>query len=98
MIDNLKSKAVVLYLSVGSSAYPKKDPEALDREFGPEGAELRRYVKELLAEMYTIPIDWQVHSYQSGIDAVKVEMHARHPELSEDAIQALRWDLSYQWK
>lgn len=98
MIDHLKSKAVILYLSVGRSSYPKKDPEALDREFGPEGAALRRYVKELLAEMYAIPIDWQAHSYQSGIDAVKAEMHVRHPELSEDAIQALRWDLSYQWK
>ncbi|HLZ62150.1 MAG TPA: hypothetical protein VKR06_34835 [Ktedonosporobacter sp.] len=98
MIDKPKSDAVILYLSVGRSSYPKEDPGALDHTFGPQGAELGSYVKGIVSEMLAIPIDWQAHSGWSWVETIQAEMHLRHPELSEEAIQALGWYISYTLK
>ena len=99
MVDVLKSRAVLLYLSVGRESYPKHAPDALGIAFGRrESEELRGYVEGLLTEMYAIPVDWQMHSLLSGTAAVEAEMRGRHPELSNEAIHALGWDFSYSWK
>src|SRR5438105_1681605 len=98
-VDAVKSRAVVLYLSVGRASYPKHNPGALDSAFTPvEADELRGYVESLLTEMYALPVNWQMHSLLSGTYAVEAELRVRHPELSDDAIHALGWDFSYSWK
>jgi hypothetical protein len=42
-----------------------------------------------LNEIFAIPIDWQVHSLETGTNAVVAEMRLRHPELSDEAINKL---------
>jgi hypothetical protein len=99
MVDPLKSRAVLLYLSVGRSSYPKHEPEALSTAFDEtESAQMGRYVSNLLKEMYAIPLDWHEHTLQSATAFIEAEMGRRHPELSPEAIAALGWDFSFSWK
>jgi hypothetical protein len=88
-VDARKSRAVVLYFGP-NYPWPKHDPSALDIEFGTdEGEELKKHVEGLVNEIFEIPIDWQVHSLETGTNAVVAEMRLRHPELSDEAIKKL---------
>jgi len=87
MVDVLKSRAVVLYLSVGRSSYPKPDPEALTAVFDGEVAvEMRSYITDLLTEMSAIALDWHGHTLQSRTAVIEAEMGRRDPALSPEAI------------
>jgi hypothetical protein len=98
MTPDQKSRAVLLYLSVGRLPMPYRDPDALITEFGTdEGEKLEKYVQGLLSEMFSIPTQehWQEHSLVSLTDAAKAGMRVRHPQLSDEVIQALGWAFSF---
>ena len=93
------SRAVVLYLGFGSAPSPQANGSTLTREFGAErGAELLERVVDLLDEVREIQIDWPIHSLASAGDAACDSMRGRHPELSEEALRALGWKFTFDWR
>lgn len=93
------SEAVVLYLRFDDAPMPRHDHERLLAQFGPDkGQEIGQRVETLMDELGRVKIDWSAHSLDSGTDAARAEMKAKHPELSERALDALAWKFSYDWK
>jgi len=89
---------MLIYLSKGRSPFPRRDPDAVVREFPADGSELLAYAEAVLHEMNSLPTDWATETYRDAIERVKNEMARRHPELSEEAIDAIGWVFSYDWK
>jgi len=98
VVDERRSRAILIYLSKGRRPYPGSDREAVLGGFPEHGPELLTYVEGVLREMKSLPTDWSRETYEHAIERVKAEMARRHPELSRDAIDALGWRFSYDWK
>ncbi|GAA4637784.1 hypothetical protein GCM10023196_093000 [Actinoallomurus vinaceus] len=88
---------MIVYLSVGRSPFPHADPEHLAEIFGDEAERLLPYVKELSSEIMTIEIDWSTHTLDSATEMAMTQMRKRHPELSDEAIEALGWSFGYSY-
>jgi hypothetical protein len=93
------SRAVTLFLAYGTAASPRQDDASLTREFGErKAAELRPRLVSLLSELGAIDVDWSRHELVSAGKMARAEMQARHPELSEDALRALEWKFTFDWR
>jgi hypothetical protein len=94
-MDEIRSRALIVYLSVGRSPFPHADPEHLAEVFGEEATTLLPYVEGLTREIMDIEIDWTTHTLTSATELATAKMHTRHPELTDEAIKALDWYFSY---
>jgi hypothetical protein len=98
LVDEMKSRAVVVYLSVGRSSFPHCDPEAVIETFGAEAAEsLMPYASAVASEVLNIWTDWSTHTLDSAGEEAAAQMRQRHPELDDEAIKALGWHFSYTY-
>jgi hypothetical protein len=64
---------------------------------GPEGIELARRIEELETEFYKVrprPNEGLVEAS----DRAAQTFAGNHPELSENAVDALRWCFAFDWK
>jgi hypothetical protein len=93
------SKAIVLFLQYGSARSPRSDVESVIAEFGRTGGlSILAHVHSVIEELNSIKVDWQVYSLVSAGKMVRGEMHKRYPELSEDALNALEWKFTFDWR
>jgi hypothetical protein len=98
MQDDL-SRSVVLFLGAGVAPFPGQNQARLVKEFGRiRGEQLASEVVSLLQELGKIEVDWSVHTYDSACKMTREQMHLCHPELSEEALNALEWKFSYEWR
>jgi hypothetical protein len=94
-----ESEALALYLGEGLSPYPKRDPARLTERFGEsEGLDLVAYAERVLDELYAVKPDWDSEDLAAATDRAVRGVIERHPELSTEAIDALRWSYSWDWK
>ena len=96
--DERVGEAIALYLGTGSSAFPRSDAEAVRARFPDADEGLVAKVEALAAEIMAIEIDWNSRSLSQGGDEARRVMAERHPELSDDALTALRWMFTYNWR
>ncbi len=97
--SNELSEAVVLFLGFGSASSPSTDRARLVQEFGAiRGMALESQVVSLLDELGTLNVDWSKHSLVSAGEMARTEMHARHRDLSDTALQALAWSFMFDWR
>lgn len=98
-MDQELSQAIITYLGKGRSSFPRTDEEAvLALEGDTESSALLEKVVALTAEMMSIEIDWSNHTLPEGGDEALRVMAGRHPELTDDALVALRWMFTYNWR
>lgn len=99
-MDDELSQAVVGFLGYGTASFPQHDQRALYRAFGPaKGATLEAKVRDLIAELKGIDVDWASNNdLADGARRARNQMHARHPELSFDALTALEWKFAFDWR
>lgn len=95
MIDEELSRAILAYDQKGESSYPRADRAAVRREFGARADDLLTRVQELTDEINAVPVDWRVDSQDDAIARVRRLLLRTHPELSNEAIEALVWDYSF---
>lgn len=98
-MDEQLSRAVVAYLGKGRSAFPRTDagavaPDAPATERDALLARVRNVVDECLA----IEVDWHDRSLAAAGQVARDTMARRHPGLSPDALDALRWLFTYTWR
>jgi hypothetical protein len=90
---------MMLYLGRGLSPYPKRDPARLTAKFGDaDGLDLVAYVERVLHELYEVKPDWDAEDLKAATDRAVRGVIDKHPELSTEAIDALRWSYSWDWK
>lgn len=89
------SRGIVLYRGYNLSPFPTWDYAAIEKEFGIIIAkEVLRYINEISLEIGNMNIDWGKSS-SSACAVIYREMSDRHPELTEEALQAIIWNSSY---
>jgi hypothetical protein len=98
-LDSQLSRGVVFYLGYGERSAPLPDPQRVVAEFGPQrGEELVTTIQALVAEVMAAPVDWASETLSSATDDAHDRMHRAHPELADDAVQALAWIFSWDWR
>ena len=93
------SEAVVVWTGYGSTASPRRDERAFVEAFGDEGAlDLLLMVRRLEKEFYASDARHTAPGLKEMGDAAAAQFRALHPELSQDAIRALAWCYTYDYK
>ena len=95
--ENL-SAAIVLYTAYGKALSPRQDREALFNAFDALGNNLAIEVESILKEATDMPVDWHSHSLVSAGKLVRAKMQERHPNLSIDALNAIEWKFTFDWR
>ncbi|MFN8053249.1 MAG: hypothetical protein U0Q22_17540 [Acidimicrobiales bacterium] len=93
------SDALVVWTGYGQSAWPIRDPDRLVAEFGPAATDdLLPVLRELEREFYESD---EAHTV-AGLDQMGIAASERfsslHPELSGEAVDALAWCYTFDWK
>ncbi|WP_430592512.1 hypothetical protein [Humidisolicoccus flavus] len=96
--DRQLSEAIVEHLGYRRSAFPRSGAGdvALASTDAACAAELPR-VRAIVDECGAIHVDWTIHSLSEGVDQARQAMSRLHPELSDDALDALRWWFTFHW-
>jgi hypothetical protein len=90
------SRAVVLGIGFKRATAPSYERARLVAEFGTEqSAKLEPLVLALLKELRALDVDWKTHTLVTAGEWARLEMHRRHPALSDDALRALEWQFTF---
>lgn len=93
------SDAVIAYLAKGRSPFPRADADAVAPDAAPETREaLVAEVTAIVDECLGVPVDWSTMSLQEGGRHAQATVAERHPELSPEALEALYWAFTYNWR
>ncbi len=72
---------------------------ALAEAFGEVRARgLASQVQVLLAELDSMQVDWSRHDLGSAGEEARRLMASRHPQLTEEALEALNWTFTFSWR
>jgi predicted Ser/Thr protein kinase len=98
MSNAVLSHAVVIYTGRGISPFPVRSIERLAEHFvSLQAAELAPVVAGLDEEFYEVePASGE--SLNAAADRAAAVFTSHHPELTAEAIDALRWCYTYDWK
>ena len=97
--DSLLSRAILAYLAKGRSSFPKTDGDAVRvLASGSHPDVLLDRVRAIIAECMSVKVDWSKHSLSEGGRTAQRIVARRHPELSADALEALYWMFTYNWR
>ncbi|MFE6735851.1 hypothetical protein [Microbacterium sp. NPDC057650] len=101
MEDQALDEAIVAYLGKGRSSFPRSDEEAVGpvaSAHGIDEAVLLNRVRAVVDELMALTIDWPAKSLSEGGREAQQIIAVRHPELGPDALDALRWMFTYNWR
>lgn len=98
MAEETLSRAVVEYLAKGRSSFPRSDEHAVAALAGDDAGSMLARVRGIIDEMLAIEIDWSESSLSEGARTARATMASQHPELSDEALDALHWMFSYSWR
>lgn len=98
---SILSTALLEYLGKGRSSFPRSDADAVvafATQVGADPDAVLAQVRAITDECMAIRIDWTTRTLVEGGDEARGVMAARHPELSDEALDALRWMFTYNWR
>lgn len=97
--QNELRQALVLYLGYGSTPYPVADGAKVVEVYGQQmGAALISDVLKLTDEVNQIKIDWSNVSLEVAGKIVRAEIHNRYPFLGDQALDAIAWKFTFDWR
>jgi hypothetical protein len=95
-VNQLLSDAIVTWTGRGRTSWPARDEQLVVEEFGTErAAELMPLIRQLVDDFYTSDAVHTVADLKEMGDKAAAQFAARHPEISEAAVDALAW--CYTW-
>lgn len=93
------SHAVSLCLGYGVAQFPTLDSAKLVQFYGPrKGMDLFEKVVALTNEASLIDIDWSNVDLESAGRVIRAEMGIRYPALAIQALDAMAWKFTYDWR
>jgi hypothetical protein len=98
-MDAVLSDAIVAYLAKGRSPFPKSDADAV----APEAPQTERdaliaATQSIVNECLAVEVDWNTLSLSEGGRRAQAVIAERHPELTPEALEALYWAFTYNWR
>jgi hypothetical protein len=98
-VNQRVSDAIVVWTGYGSTASPRRDERALVEAFGEEEAlDLLQMIRRLEEEFYASDARHTAPGLKEMGDVSAAQFRSLHPELSEEAVQALAWCYTYDYK
>jgi hypothetical protein len=99
MDPELLSEATVTWIWSPSKSYPTQNDAAVLARFGPAvGPAVLTEIGALKDDFFRSSAFREVHGLAAIGDHAAAEFRARHPEISEDAVQALAACYTYAYK
>ena len=96
---SLLSTAIVVWTGWGKRPWPSRDQALLIDRFGASAAEiLLPQIRRLEQEFYASDARYFAADLVSMGEAAGAEFRRNHPEISEEAIEALAWCYTYDYK
>ena len=97
--DSRVSRAVVVWIGWRREVRPSRDEQAVVEEFGdPDWLDLLVRVRRLEDDFYRSSARLEVPDLHEMGQQAAADFRALHPEISEDAVQALAWCYTYDHK
>lgn len=95
----LLSAAVVSWTGMGRTPWPGRDPRLVAQDFGAErAAVLMPLVKRLAEEFYAVDAGFLSADLNEMGDRASAKFSLLHPELSDEAVKALAWCYTWDYK
>lgn len=96
---HLVSQALVVWLGYGDRPYPDSSDERLSERIGSrEAAKLLPRVRQLVEEFYESDACHFAPDLETMAGMASAPFEERHPELSAEAVEALAWSYTYDFK
>ena len=96
---DLVSEAIVLWLGFRIVPWPKRDESRVSERFGAEVAnDLLPAVRELEDEFYESDARHKAADVEVMGEQASAEFRAAYPNLSDDAVAALAWAYTFDFK
>jgi hypothetical protein len=99
MDASLVSQAIVIWTGWGQATWPVRDEARVVKRFGVDtAADLLPRIRELAREFYSSDARDVIADLKEMGDVAAGEFRRAHPELSDEAVQALVWCYTYDNK
>lgn len=99
MDASMLSTAVIIWTGWGQVAWPSRDEARLVDRFGSEAtADLLPQIRKLEEDFYSSDARFVVADLKAMGEAAADDFRQKHPEISEDAVQALAWCYTFDYK
>lgn len=93
------SLAVVVWTGYGHSSWPARDEDRLVSEFGPELAtDLAPLVRRLEDDFYRSDAHLTAPDLRTMASEASNAFQVLHPEITDEAVAALAWCYTYDYK
>ncbi len=93
------SRAIVVWTGWGPTSWPARNDERVVEQFGPDLAiELLPRIRKLEEEFYESDARFAAADLEEMGNIAAEQFRRAHPELSDEAIQALAWCYTYDYK
>ncbi|NNN21673.1 MAG: hypothetical protein HKL80_06695 [Acidimicrobiales bacterium] len=95
----LLSAAIVVWTGWGNAQWPVREEAYLIEEFGSEiAAIILPQIRQLADSFYASGARFTIAGLKEMGDVAAGEFRKAHPEISEDAVRALAWCYTYDYK
>ena len=93
------TEAVVIWTGWGRAAWPSRDKSLVVDRFGADLAtELAPAISKLEDDFYSSDARHVASDLATMADLAAAQFRARHPEVGEEAVRALAWCYTYDYK
>jgi hypothetical protein len=92
------SQAIVDYVGFGATSQPQRDPGRVAESQDDDGSAVLADTLAIVAELDSLQLDWTAQTLVTAGAGARATMAERHPELSEEALDALSWAFTYEWR
>jgi hypothetical protein len=92
------SAAIVAWTGYGQFAWPQRDESRVVAKFGNNAVGLMPHVMALDEDFYSSTANHTVSDLNAMAQQAASEFRERHPEVSSEAIAALAWCYSFDFK
>jgi hypothetical protein len=93
------SKALVYYLGFGVAKSPSQNEAAVVDVYGQDRAvKLLADVRQILNQVNLLDVDWSTNDLVSAGKLVRAEVHYLHPNLEAQALDAIEWKFTFDWR
>jgi hypothetical protein len=92
------STAVIVWTGWGECAWPSRDEARVVRRFGPDLASmLLPQIRQLENDFYASDARDKAQDLHEIGDLAAAQFRGKHPEVSEEAVEALAWCYTYDY-
>lgn len=99
MDAGLVTRAIVVWLGWGRAAWPDRNEASLVAEFGTDVAvDVLPEVRRLERDFYASDARRVAADLSTMGDQAAAEFRARHPEIGAEAVEALAWSYTFDYR